>query len=157
MNRSSTTHRLAFSVLAVSFLAGCSQTYKPPSALPKTQIKIGSKVYTLEIAADEPSREHGLMERDPIPQDWGMIFVFPDEQDRSFWMHHTRFALDILYVSASGKVVSIRTMKAYDENTTPSDGAAKYAIELTAGQAKLSGVKEGDVLTIPPEAKETAQ
>ena len=144
----------AFTIALLSAVAGCdADPATRPAPLPTVAMAIGSKRYTLEVAADEASREHGLMERDAIPDGRGMIFVFPDERPRGFWMHHTRFPLDILFVDVEGVVVSVHTMKAYDEQTTPSGGPAMYAIELPAGQAAAAGVKAGDTVTIPAAAK----
>jgi uncharacterized membrane protein (UPF0127 family) len=55
-----------------------------------------------------------------------------------------------VFADDHGKVVSVHTMKAYDETGVSSDGASKYAIELSAGQAAASGVKPGDQLRVPP-------
>ena len=140
----------AFAVLLVT--AGCDAEPAVPK-LPTVSVTIGSKQYTLEVAADEPSREHGLMERDPIADDHGMVFVFPDERPRAFWMHHTRFPLDILYVDAKGTVVSVHRMRAYDESTTSRGGPAMYAIELRAGRAEACGVKAGDKIVLPTDLK----
>ena len=84
-----------------------------------------------------------------------MLFVFPDEAPRSFWMRNTLIPLDIVYLDAAGKVVSISRMKPLDETGVPSLGPAKYAIEMNKGAAARSGVKVGDVLTIPANARES--
>jgi uncharacterized membrane protein (UPF0127 family) len=78
-----------------------------------------------------------------------MIFVFAEASVQSFWMHHTRFPLDILFLDSSGKVVSVSTMKAYDESLTSSKLPARYAIELNAGEAAGAGIKAGDKLELP--------
>jgi uncharacterized membrane protein (UPF0127 family) len=91
------------------------------------------------------------MERDSMDKDHWMIFVFDTPAVQSFWMHHTRFPLDIIFADDQDKIVSIHTMKAYDENTTSSDGVSKYAIELNAGEVAGDGVKVGDALKIPAE------
>jgi uncharacterized membrane protein (UPF0127 family) len=137
-------------LLALLLAAGCGGSATSPSGLPMTAMQIGSRTYQLEIAADDASREHGLMERDSMESDHGMIFVFPDCQDRSFWMHHTRFPLDIIFADDHDKVVSTQSMKAYDESSTYSKGPAKFAIELNVGEAASCGVKPGDTLQIPP-------
>jgi uncharacterized membrane protein (UPF0127 family)/Skp family chaperone for outer membrane proteins len=116
---------------------------------PTTPLQIGSRKFKLEVAMDPAGQEHGLMERDTLDADHGMIFVFPDEVFRSFWMHHTRFPLDILFLDGHGKVVSVHSMKAYDESSVSSDFPARYAIELSAGQAAAAGVKAGDVVHVP--------
>ena len=136
--------------LIALLLSGCAGSSGSPSGLPETSMQIGSKTYRLEIAADEASREHGLMERDSMDSDHGMIFVFPNCQNRSFWMHHTRFGLDIIFADDHDRVVSIHTMKAYDESSTPSEGPAEYAIELNTGEVASTGVKPGDKLRMPP-------
>jgi uncharacterized membrane protein (UPF0127 family)/Skp family chaperone for outer membrane proteins len=118
--------------------------------LPTTKMQIGSKTYDLEIAADEPSQHRGMMERDTVENDHGMIFVFNTAGEQNFWGHHTRFPLDVVYVDAKGVIVSIKPLKAYDETNIPSDGDAKYAIELPAGQAAAAGLKAGSQLKIPP-------
>jgi uncharacterized membrane protein (UPF0127 family) len=138
---------------ALLITSGCNSSPPgPQSGLPVVPMKIGSKSYNLEVAADNYSREKGLMERDSMPGDHGMIFVFDDESQRSFWMHNTRIPLDILFLDSNGSVVSIHTMKPYDENTTPSEKPAKYAIELNAGEAAANGVKVADQLAIPTTA-----
>jgi uncharacterized protein len=137
-------------LLGLLLVAGCSNSASPGN-LPITSMQIGSKSYHLEIAADDASREHGLMERDTLDRDHGMIFVFPRPEEQSFWMHHTRFPLDIIFADDHDRIVSVHTMKAYDESTTASDGLSKYAIELSAGEAASTGVKPGDELKVPPD------
>src|SRR5437764_496582 len=96
---------LAAILLAGALCCGVGCESKPAttqsgsgSALPVVAMKIGSKSYNLEVAADSYSREHGLMERDAMPADHGMIFVFEGEADRDFWMKNTRIPLDILFL-----------------------------------------------------------
>ena len=141
---------------------GCKQqapaTPAPATTgLPTARMKIGSRDFVLEIARSESEQEKGLMQRDAMPADHGMIFVFNDDQTRNFWMKNTRFPLDILFVDRVGKVVSVHTMKAYDETNTSSDFPARYAIELNQGAAADAKVNAGDVLLIPPGAKSSAR
>ncbi len=141
-------------LLLFAIITGCAER-GPGSGLPTVNMAIGSQEYTLEIANTEPSRQRGLMERDSMPPDHGMIFVFAEEQPLSFWMKHTRFPLEILYLDAGGQIVSIHQMKPYDTRTnTRSARPAKYAIELNVGQVKKAGVEAGDVLQIPVSARE---
>lgn len=121
------------------------------------RMQIGQKAFTLEVADTPGTREYGLMLRDSMPGDHGMIFVFPYEQEQSFWMKNTRIPLDIVYVDAGGRVVSVRQMKPYDLSSVPSNGKAKYAIELNQGAAADAGVKAGDQLSIPDDAREPRQ
>jgi len=131
--------------------ADCSGEKKQedwPQRLPTTQMTIAGQVFTLEIADDDKEREIGLMKRDSIPQNHGMIFIFPDEEQRTFWMKNTRFDIDIFYVREDGVLDSNATMRAYDLTGSPSNGPAKYAIELNAGWAEKLKLKPGDKLTL---------
>lgn len=114
---------------------------------------IGSRAFTIEIARSHAEQEKGLMKRDGMPEDHGMIFPLAEEEVQGFWMKDTRFPLDILFLSNGGKIVSIHQMEAYDEKNTSSDFPARYAVELNKGAAAKAGVKVGDVLDIPPPAR----
>jgi hypothetical protein len=129
-------------------LVGCEN--KPASGLATVPMQLGNKSFTLEVADRTDSRTYGLMRRDSMPADHGMIFVFGEEEPRGFWMKNTRIPLDIVFIDHTGKVVSVKQMKAFDLNTTPSDGPAQYAIELNLGAASAAGVTPGMNLTLPP-------
>jgi len=113
------------------------------------QMKIGNRSFTLEVADTDTTCHTGLMNRDSMPADHGMIFVFEQEDLLKFWMKNTRIPLDILYLDKSGRVVSVHQMKPFDKTEIPSDGPAMYAIELNKDTAAKVGVKAGDVLTLP--------
>ena len=119
-------------------------------------MRIGRETFTLEVADEERERQRGLMYRQSMPQDRGMLFVFASEGPLGFWMKDTYIPLDILYVNAGGRVVSIRQMHPQDVRSVPSGGPAKYAIEVNQGAAARAGVNVGDVLEIPPGAREPA-
>lgn len=110
--------------------------------------------FRIEIAADEPSRERGLMFRENMPADHGMLFIFDDAQVRTFWMKNTPLPLDILYFDQDYKLVSVQQRVPSCLNSGnncpvyPSDGAAQYVLELNAGTADKIGVKPGDVLSV---------
>ncbi|MDB5299329.1 MAG: putative lipoprotein [Phycisphaerales bacterium] len=133
-------------------MAGCEHS---PAGLPLTKMQIGKQTFHLEVAATTAAQETGLMKRDSMPDNYGMIFVFNEEKVREFWMKNTRIPLDILFLDNSGRVVSIRQMEAYDLHLTSSLYPAKYAIELNKGAAADSGVKVGDRLTLPDLPKES--
>lgn len=144
--------KLTILLLSLTFLAaGCDE--QSPAGLPIVKMTIGSRKFVIEVARTKPQQETGLMKRDSMPADHGMIFVFPDSQVQPFWMKDTRIPLDIIFMDAQGKVVSIHQMQAYDLHNTSSDFPARYAIELNAGAAADCGVKVGDILDIPPPAR----
>ncbi len=116
------------------------------------RMRLGDRIFTLEVARTDRSREIGLMHRDSMPADHGMIFVFPEAHRLGFWMRNTRFPLDIVYVAPDQRIVSIHRMEPFDENSTLAAGAALWAIELNAGTASALGLKPGQLLEIPPDA-----
>lgn len=139
--------------------APTSQPYASPQGLPTVPLKIGSLDYTVEIVKTPADRQRGLMFRPSMPENWGMIFVFPETVDAShgFWMKNTLIPLDIVYIAADGKVVSTHHMYPHDETSVNPTGPYKYAVELNAGQVAKTGIKPGDVVVIPSNAKETTE
>ena len=146
--------RRYFLLTLLILAAGC-RSEQPQSSLPTVKMQLGGEQFTLEIAADGESRERGLMRRDSMPDNHGMIFVFRDSDVLKFWMKDTRIPLDIVYVGPTGDVVAVKQMKPYDRSTTSSDAPAKWAIELNQGAAVRAGVKVGQTLQIPPEAQKS--
>ena len=136
-------------ILLALCIISCDRDTQPKSNLPTITMQIGRQTFILEIADTEPLRNTGLMNRDSMPANHGMLFVFQEEIPREFWMKNTRIPLDILFLDGNGKVVASKSMKPYDLNTTTSEAPAKYAIELNAGAATSSGVAVGDQLNIP--------
>ena len=101
----------------------------------------------VEIADDDAEREQGLMYRDSMPEMDGMLFLFTDEEPLSFWMKNTIIPLDIIYVNAGHKIVSIaRDAKPYSLETIPSVKPAMYVVEVNAGFTRRHGIKEGDMV-----------
>lgn len=99
----------------------------------------------VEIADDDYERETGLMYRRELGADQGMLFVFPDEAERSFYMKNTYIPLDIIYFNVDTIAISIH------ENTIPlddtsilSNGPAKYVLEVNAGKVKEWEFQVGD-------------
>lgn len=107
-------------------------------------------VYRLELAATPDARSRGLMYRTDLPENGGMLFVWPDEKERSFWMKNTPLSLDILFFSSERKLISLyESTTPYSQKRLLSGLAARYVVELTAGQAGARGLREGSVLQLP--------
>ena len=115
-------------------------------------VELGGKTFSVEIADTSEKQALGLMFRDSMPADAGMIFLFPNEAPRSFWMKNCRIPLDIMYFDKDLKMVSIsaNTPPCRVERCPnyPSTGPAMYVLELNAGVASELGVGPGDLLTI---------
>lgn len=111
------------------------------------QVRTGKGVsnFQVEIADSEMEREYGLMCRRALAADRGMLFLFPRETPQMFWMRNTLIPLDIIYIGADGRVVSIsRNVQPLDESGAPSAGPAKFVLEVAAGRAAQIGLLPGD-------------
>lgn len=115
-------------------------------------VELGGKTFAVEIADTSEKQALGLMFRDSMSDDQGMVFIFPNEAPRSFWMKNTRIPLDIMYFDKELKMVSISAdtppCKVTRCPSYPSKAPAMYVLELNAGMAKKLGVGEGDKLTL---------
>ena len=108
--------------------------------------------FSIEIAENDATREHGLMDRESMPQDHGMLFVFQDDAPRAFWMKNCKFPQDMLFFDADRRLVSVQhDVPACTADPCPpySSGApARYVLELNAGQARKLGLVPGDEMQI---------
>lgn len=99
----------------------------------------------IEIADIESERTIGLMHRWSMPDTQGMLFIFEEEEPRSFWMHNTLMGLDILYIKQDGTIESIaKYCVPKSDKSIPSKGPALYVLELTEGFCDIHGVEVGD-------------
>lgn len=108
--------------------------------------------FSVELAQTPDEQALGLMFRESLEDDHGMLFLFPSEARRSFWMKNCRIALDIFYFDAQLKLVSVaenaRPCRTQSCPSYPSAGPAKYVLELNAGKAAELGASPGDVLEL---------
>lgn len=119
----------------------------PPSpALPPAGyawVIFGADTVVAEVAATSDERSEGLMYREQVPDGTGMLFVFPDNQVRSFWMANTYVALDIAYMDPSFRVVDIVAMEPLVTESYPSAAPAMYGLEVRQGWYEEQGVAVG--------------
>jgi uncharacterized membrane protein (UPF0127 family) len=105
----------------------------------------GLQAFRVEVADSEREREYGLMCRRALAADRGMLFLFDRAAPQVFWMRNTLIPLDIVYIGADGRVVSIsRNVQPLDESGAPSAGPAKFVLEIAAGRAAQIGLLPGD-------------
>lgn len=103
------------------------------------------KQIDIEIADDEYHTQTGLMYRDSMDEQQGMLFVFPDEEQRAFYMKNTKIPLDIIYIDANKVIVSFqKNAEPYSEASLPSNLPAQYVLEINAGLADQWQLNIGD-------------
>lgn len=101
----------------------------------------------IEIADNEYETQTGLMYRKTMQDDRGMLFIFPSSEQRFFYMKNTEFSIDIIYLGEDNKIVSIqKNAEPFNENSLPSDGPAKYVLEVNAGLSDKWGLEAGDLM-----------
>jgi len=126
-----------------------SQTTTPASTAPRVIFPDGFAV-SVEVAADDPTREQGLMYRDQLGLDHGMIFLFAQSGEYPFWMKNTLIPLDMIWIDDARKIARISAnvspCKADPCPSYPPHANAKYVLEVAAGVAAKHRLKEGDVL-----------
>ncbi len=118
-------------------------------------VEIGGQRYSVEVADDDAERARGLMFRDELATDRGMLFVHEREAPQAYWMKNTRIALDILYFDDGAKLVSqqrdVPPCSLGDRCPPyPSAAPARFVLELNAGEAARLGLKDGAVLQLGP-------
>ncbi len=120
-------------------------------------VKISASNHIIDswVMDNDQKREEGMMflTDKEVKSNQGMIFVFdtvqPNNGQHAFWMHNTLIPLDVIYISAAKKVVSISTGKVEDDTPLLPKGAYKFVLELKGGLAKKLGIKPGTRLNIP--------
>jgi uncharacterized protein len=146
--------RTTLTILALSFLAfaaGCEQQKNPADAdafgLPTTQLKVGNASVEAEIANTPAASERGLMYRQSMPENHGMLFVFDKPRQANFWMKNTRIPLSIAYIDPTGKILEVKAMKPFDENIVPSSTEnVGFALEMNEGWFNRHNISPGQAI-----------
>ncbi|MED5369733.1 MAG: DUF192 domain-containing protein [Myxococcota bacterium] len=125
------------------------------STLPTQEIQVAELEIEVEIADDPAERHQGLMYRQKLDKDAGMLFVYPEASPRSFWMENTSIPLSIAFMDETGRVLNIEDMTPYDRSSVPSAGPAMYALEMNQGWFKAHQVGVGSVVVGLPGPSES--
>jgi uncharacterized membrane protein (UPF0127 family) len=99
----------------------------------------------IEIADSDYETQTGLMYREAMGENQAMLFIFPDEALRSFYMKNTKIPLDIIYIDRELRISSIqKNARPLDESGLPSNAPAQYVLEVNAGLADKWNLEVGD-------------
>jgi len=110
----------------------------------------GAHPFQVEIAADEGSREKGLMNRRYMPADRGMLFEFEREAPVAFWMKNTYIPLDMIFIGRNGAITHIAAnAEPLSEAVIPSGGPCVAVLEVNGGVAAKIGLRVGDKVRHP--------
>lgn len=114
----------------------------------KTTTDSTKVVIDIEIADNEYETQTGLMYRNSMAKNQGMLFVFDDVTERSFYMKNTKIPLDLIFIDDNKNIVSFqKNAKPLDENSLPSNAPAKYVLEVNAGLVDVWKLAVGDSIS----------
>lgn len=145
---SSTISRVPHLLTAAFLLAHLAACRDTPRAV---EISIKGHEFTVEIARTAEERRIGLMNRESIPEDGGMLFVFPESDYRAFWMKDTSIPLSVAFISSDGIIREIHDLEPFSLEHVHSRMPAKYALEVRRGAFDRLGIGPGDRVILPSE------
>jgi len=127
-------------------LSGCASAGGP-------WVELGGQRYRVEVMDDDAGRARGLMFREHMNDDAGMLFIHDREEPQAYWMKNTRIPLDILYFDRALRLVAqqrdVPPCSAGNACPSyPSRKPARYVLELNAGQAARLGLEDGTTLRL---------
>jgi uncharacterized membrane protein (UPF0127 family) len=148
--------RLAMIALAAALpLGGCEHTYVPYEARDGSRVlELGGRRVTVEVADKMATRRQGLMGRQSLPPDHGMLFAYPSPRILGFWMRNTPLPLSIAFIEeladGTGRIVNLRDMEPFAESPTHvSERPVRLALEMEQGWFAKNGIKAGDTFKLP--------
>lgn len=140
---------LSATVMLASAGAACAQN----QAFGSTQLSAGMHQIQAEVAASGPQREQGLMFREKMPNNSGMVFVFDAPATQCMWMKNTLLPLSVAFIDAEGRIVNIEDMQpqTLDSHCSKKAVPVRYALEMNLGWFKQKNIKPGTVIgNLPP-------
>lgn len=154
----------AGAMCAIAFIAaagGYFYSEKPTSADSRAMIlpadptplvvvtKGGDRSFSIEVADTAAEREAGLMYRQDMADNHGMLFVFEVQQQVGFWMHNTPMPLDLIFVGQDGTIRAVKHGEPQSDAVISPGVPVRFVLELKAGTAARNGIEYGDLLRHP--------
>ena len=142
MARSLLRHAALLLALASMFAAPGTRA-QGQLPLPTIQLQIGLYLIKAEIAVNHVSRMQGLMLREKMGANEGMLFVFPERDRQCMWMKNTLLPLSVAFLDDAGVILNVEDMKPQTEDSHCSAKPARYALEMNLGWFKAKNLKPG--------------
>ena len=131
-------------ILAVlAFAAGSVQAQQPQPPLPTVQLNAGMHLIHAEVAADFTTRAQGLMYRESLGPNAGMLFIFDEPAIHCMWMKNTLIPLSVAFIDPNGVILNIADMQPQTEQSHCAAKPALLALEMTRGWFAQHGIKPG--------------
>ncbi|MDR1994999.1 DUF192 domain-containing protein [Azonexus sp.] len=135
--------RIVLAGLAASLIGAAAWAQ---ATLPVIELTAGFHRIEAEVAATDGSRQTGLMNRQAMLQQRGMLFVFAEENTHCMWMRNTLLPLSVAFVDAEGNIINIEDMRPQTEDNHCARRPARYALEMNAGWFAKRGIAAGSKL-----------
>lgn len=136
--------------LAAVLALSCASKAGEPAAASAPRVVVetaagGRHAIAVELARTDAERARGLMHRTSLPDDRGMLFLFDETAEHTFWMKDTPLPLDMIFIDEEGRIVGI-VERAAPRTTTPRTVGApsRFVLEVNGGWARARGVRAGD-------------
>lgn len=145
--------RISILLCSLVFLTACTPPEEtvdlPLGSDAWLPLRIGSIPLEAQIALTQSEQRQGLMHRDSLPQNKGMLFPYQSPQQLSFWMKNTRIPLDIGFFDGTGTLIEIHRMVPYDNNSTVSHkNDLQFALEMNSGWFARNGIYPGEIMDL---------
>jgi len=127
----------------IAVVALCLLAVAARAEMPEIALALDGHKLMAEVAHTEADRTLGLMHRRMLPENRGMLFVFPQTAPLGFWMMNTYLPLSIAFIDDAGAIINITDMKPLTTDIHNSAGPARYALEMNRGWFRKRGIKSG--------------
>jgi uncharacterized membrane protein (UPF0127 family) len=137
--------------IALSFLS--TLNVHAEERFPVVPLTAGMHVIQAEVAATEPQRQQGLMFREKLAPNAGMVFLFGEPAQVCMWMKNTPLPLSVAFIDERGKILNIEDMQPQTLNSHCATGQATYALEMNKGWFAQKNIKPGTTIAGLPKTK----
>jgi uncharacterized membrane protein (UPF0127 family) len=140
--------RTALAIVVAALACASKKGGEPPGPPPRVVVETAAgarHAVTVELARTDAERARGLMRRESLPDDRGMLFLFDETAEHAFWMKDTPLPLDIVFIDDGGRIVGIvERAVPYSEALRTVGAPSRYVLEVNGGWTGARGVKPGD-------------
>ncbi len=128
----------------------------PTAAVALTNDAGGRAELTVELATTSAARGRGLMGREELAEDRGMLFVFPSDTEAGFWMKDTSIPLSIAFIAEDGTILDVQDMEPFSTELHRPPRPYRYALEVNQGWFGRNGIGPGDRVEVPEAVQASA-
>jgi len=141
------SHAAIAAIACALSMPASAQVAAPPKPLPVVTIKVAGHALKAEVVATAEQRSRGLMFREKLGRNDGMLFIFDEPGYHSMWMMNTLIPLSVAFVDGEGRILNIEDMQPKTLDSHAAQGPARYAIETNVGWFAEKKIKAGDKVT----------